>query len=95
MSTVELSFMGIGEPETFRCRVYGGAPEDPRRAFIDALATTGVLDCPAYDGWIAALQERGLVPPAPEFEPAPGGGRYARWRLTELGRRWAAAKEKG
>ena len=56
-----LYFMGEGEPETFRARIYGGDTEaDKKRlAFLRALATGGVLDCPAYDSWIAALQKRG------------------------------------
>jgi hypothetical protein len=55
--------------------------------FIVTLATTGVLDAPVYDKWVAALQERGWLPKEPEFEPAPDcNGRYARWRLTEQGR---------
>jgi hypothetical protein len=91
---VTLIPMGIGEPETFRCRVYDGTPDDTRqRSFLEALYTSGVLDCPAYDSAIGALQDRGWVPLEPEYEPAPGGGRYARWRLTEVGRRgWEAVR---
>lgn len=73
--------------ETFRGRVYGGdTKDDPRRAFVHALATTGVVDCPAYDPWVAALQERGWLPLQPELEPNPDGpGRIGRWRLTPAG----------
>lgn len=85
-----LLFMGVGPEEEFRGRVYGASDDDEeerrRRAFLEALATEGVLDCPAYDGWILALQDAGWVPSEPEFEPAEGGGRYARWRLTPRGR---------
>lgn len=92
-----LSFMGVDSPEEFRCRIYGAQDTDEderqRRAFLDTLATDGVLDCPAYDGWIRTLQGVGWVPDVPEFEPAPGGGRYARWRLTARGH--AAWREQG
>lgn len=88
--SVALSFMGVGEPETFRCRVYGGdvtrdQNEVERRAFVQRLATAGVIDCPAYDEWIAALDARGWV--AYRMEPNPAGeGRVKRWRLTDVGR---------
>lgn len=86
--------MGVGDPETFRCRIYG-AEDDPddieRAAFIDRLAGDGVIDCPAYDQWVIALIERGWLPDNPELEPNPDGpGRVGRWRLTDLGRAaWA------
>lgn len=89
MSTA-LSFLGVGEPDYFRCRVYGGdvardANELERHAFVQRLATTGVIDCPAYDEWIAALDARGWV--AYRMEPNPTGeGRVKRWRLTDVGR---------
>ena len=89
----------MGDPaivETFRCRIYGG--EDPDKAasvdFIERLATVGELDCPAYDGWVAALQARGWLADKPELEPNPDGpGKVGRWRLTDAGRAaWAAMK---
>lgn len=84
----ELSFLGVGEPEAFRCRVYGENDDDAkRRAFIEMLAGPGVIDCPAYDAWIDAFESRGQV--AGELEPNPDGpGKVKRWRLNERGRRW-------
>lgn len=43
---VELSFMGQGEPEAFRARIYDGVDEaeSARRAFVRTLHTHGVLD---------------------------------------------------
>jgi hypothetical protein len=87
--------MGAGEPEAFRCRIYGAA-EDPdeakRREFVAQLAGPGVLDCPAIDPWVAALQERGWLPEAPVLEPHPDGIHKAgRWYITAAGRdAWAA-----
>lgn len=82
--------MGEGEPETFRCRVYDYAPdghEQKRAEFVERLYTVGVIDCPAYDPWVEALQQRGWLPDSPELEPNPDGpGRVGRWRLTEHGR---------
>ena len=90
--------MGAGEPETFRCRIYGVA-EDPeaeakRRAFLAELAGPGVIDCPAIDPWVSALQERGWLPDSPELEPNPSGpGKLGRWRLTDTGRAaWAESE---
>lgn len=79
------------EPETVRCRVYGGECEDERAAFVERLAREGVIDCPAYDPWVAALQARGWLPAAPDLEPNPDGpGKVGRWRLTDVGRdEWA------
>ncbi len=83
-----LQFMGCGDVVEVRCRVYGGDDqgEDERRAFVVSLAGPGVLDCPAYDGWVKALQERGWLPDEPELEANPDGpGRVGRWRLTAKG----------
>jgi hypothetical protein len=87
--------MGAGEPETFRCRIYGVA-EDPeaeaaRREFVAQLAGPGVIDCPAIDPWVCALQARGWLRAQPELEPNPDGpGKIGRWRLTAKGREeWA------
>ena len=97
MSAATLVPMGLGEPEVFRARVYGGA-EDPaereRAEFIERLAGPGVIDCPAIDPWIAALQERGWLPAAPALEPNPTGeGKIGRWTLTDKGRtEWARMK---
>ncbi len=94
----ELSFMGICDVEPFRARVYGLAEQDRERlSFLRQLGTTGVLDCPAYDRWIQALQKRGWVPSEPDLEPVPGGGRgnHARWRLTPAGMLALARLEKG
>ncbi len=47
----------------------------------------GILDCPAFDAWIAALLARGYV--TGELEPnlVPTGPRVAkRWRLNDRGR---------
>lgn len=85
-----LQFMGVEAPEAFRGRVYGSAGEDSaelqREAFVKALETTGVIDCPAYDPWVLALQDRGWLASEPELEPAPDGGHHGRWRLTPRGR---------
>lgn len=89
-----LRAMGIGEPEEFRARIYDIEEDDGREAWLRALTTTGALDCPAYDPWVKALQERGWLPAEPEYEPAPGGGRHARWRMTERGRRELAERSK-
>lgn len=87
--------MGAGEPETFRCRIYGVA-EDPeaeskRRAFLAELAGPGVIDCPAIDPWVRALQARGWLPDRPVMEPHQDGVHKAgRWHLTDKGRaEWA------
>lgn len=88
-----LLFMGEGEPEAFRCRIYGAADEpDERTAFVEQLAGPGVIDCPAYDPWVVALQARGWLPESPVLEPNPDGpGRIGRWSLTDKGRaEWAA-----
>jgi hypothetical protein len=85
-------FMGnvSGLSETFRCRVYDGATTEDdreRRAFVERLAGPGVIDCPAYDSWVAALQARGWLPERPELEANPEGpGKVGRWLLTPLGR---------
>lgn len=92
---IRLSFMGECPPEEVRCRVFGqdaktnhsDGEEQARIAFLRDLGTTGVLDAPAFDGWIKALSERGWV--VDELEPAPGGGRFKRWRLSERGKREA------
>lgn len=83
----ELMFMGE-VPEVFRGRVYadvGTGEPDERVAFVQELATTGVLDCPAYDAWVAAFQDRGWLPESPDYENTPDG-KVARWRLTLVGR---------
>lgn len=84
MSAVELSFMGACEPETFRCRIYGTDAEDERVSFLRRLGGEGVLDAPIYDARLAEMEARGLV--SATFEPAAGGGRWKRWRLTQAGR---------
>lgn len=91
-----LRAMGIGEPEEFRARIYDGTEEEhpSLHQWLRATMTTGALDCPAYDQWVKALQERGWLPAEPEYEPAPGGGRHARWRMTERGRRELAERSK-
>ncbi|NBC16389.1 MAG: hypothetical protein GVY18_03630 [Bacteroidetes bacterium] len=83
MSTHTLSFMGVDPPEAFRCRIYGADPDDERDAFVRRLASHGVLDAPAYDGWTAALDRRGWV--TASYERCKGG-RHKRWRLSEAGR---------
>lgn len=78
------------EPEAVRCRVYGDdvtAEDRERAAFVDRLCGPGVIDCPAYDPWVAALQERGWLDERPELERNPDGpGRIGRWRITAQGR---------
>lgn len=77
--------MGLDDPEEVRCRVYGGEDGEAERvSFMHALAGPGVIDCPAYDGWVVALRERGWLPAEPEPNPD-GPGRIGRWRLTAKG----------
>lgn len=90
-----LLFMGE-QPEEFRCRIYGAfdVKDERKRAFVEALAGDGVLDAPAYDNWVMSLRERGWID-APKQEPAPHGGYFVRWKLSDKGRReWAAMKER-
>lgn len=87
---VTMLFMGVGEPEAFRCRVYGcdaeADEERQRLTFVKQLASDGVIDCPAFDGWVKALQGRGWLPEQPDLEPNPdGSGKVGRWRLTAKG----------
>lgn len=94
MSKVTLSFMGHCAPEEFRCRVYTGADqpegiERKRRNFVAQLAEDGVIECPAYDNWLLALEERGFafgaLVEAPEHGP---GAKVKRWYLTGAGQTW-------
>lgn len=100
MSTTTLLFMGDETiEETFRCRIYVADDEDyqQRRSFVESLAGDGVLDCPAFDNWIFALQARGWIDEKPAIEPiGDGSGRsYRRWKLNDKGRaEWAAMKER-
>ena len=84
-----LRFMGEGEPEAFRCRVYGEPARDPQteaaRAFLAELER-GWIETEEGDprhAAIAALESRGLV--ASRFEPT-RGGRLRIWFLTPAGR---------
>ncbi len=91
-----LRFMGEGDPEALRGRVYGAPDvdddfESKRRAFVEKLAAEGVIEAPAYDEWLARLRQRGWV--TDHFEPAPGGGHYRRWVLSSHGHlEWARIK---
>ena len=95
-----LRFMGIGEPETFRCRVYGDEP-DPHHAarvqFVSQLATGWVEteDGDPRHAAIAAMAERGYV--ESRFDSARdhglGAGLVRVWTLTDAGR--AVLKEGG
>ena len=90
-------FLFMGQPdhvESVRCRVYDATEEDPRAAFLRECEGPGAVDCPAYDQWVAALQERGWLPANPELVPNPDGpGRIGLWKLTPRGREeWAAIK---
>ncbi len=94
---ITLQFMGQpGQEEAVRCRVYGEAKGEPeRRAFVERLAGDGVLDCPAFDPWIEALQERGWLDAKPLLveHPTEPNAKAGLWRLTEFGRRaWEAAR---
>lgn len=82
---MKLLFMDEGPAEEFRGRVYvpRGEQEEERWAFLDRLATEGVIECPAYDGWLTALEQRGWV--YWEAERAPSGGYHRRWHLSQLG----------
>lgn len=88
---IALQFMGEGEPEFVRGRVYGAesAEDTKKRALLTAMANAGVIECPAYDNWLAALEGRGFaageLEPAPEYGP---GAKVMRWRLTDAGQRW-------
>lgn len=93
---VTLRAMGVGQPETFRCRVYGGEDEeeDRRRAFVNALATEGVLEAPVFDKWLKKLDSMGWV--FSELIPIPNSqseGKYKRWKLNEFGQQeWEKLK---
>lgn len=76
--------MGVDEPEVFRCRIYG-AEEDKRVDLIKRMASSGVLDCPAYDGATAALACAGWAEMQLEPNHGPEGGKVGRWRLTAAG----------
>lgn len=98
----ELRFMGRGDPEPFRCRIYGDVSDDDkaRAAFVERLGTVGVIDAPAWDTWIDALDAAGWLHGS--LEPNPEGDGYIkRWTLSDYGRaEWAqlkgdAAKEVG
>jgi len=94
-----LHFMGMrGHVDNVRCRVYGGQSdtkdEAKRLAFLRACASSGAVDCPAYDGWVSALQSRGWLPETPALEPNPDGpGQIGRWKLTDEGRKELARIE--
>ena len=96
-----LRFMGVDEPDEVRARVYGGGDgtdedEQARRSFVAELAGPGVIDCPAYDAWIAELNARGWLAPMAK-EPNPEGeGKIGRWRLNDKGREeWANIQRGG
>ncbi len=97
-----LRMLGVGEPEAFRGRVYGvdEQAETRRLAFVRELGRDGVIDAPVYDGWIAALIDRGWLAD-PTFEAATARqldgrpvGKVKRWRLNDAGRAALAAIEK-
>lgn len=98
MGTITLLFMGDENfEETFRARVYLAEDERHRRrvAFVESLANEGVIDCPAYDGWIGALRDRGWLDERPVLEPISRSNRlcHGRWKLNDKGRaEWAAMK---
>lgn len=98
--TTALLFMGDENfEETFRARVYIAEDEQHRRrrAFVEELATNGVIDCPAYDRWVRALQSRGWLDEKPVLEPFGDGTTrcHGRWKLNAKGRtEWAAMKAK-
>lgn len=83
-----LLLMGERCDDAVRCRVYDGTGEhDERLTFVRTCAGSGAIDCPAYDGWVAALQERGWLPGSPQLVANPDGpGRIGLWLLTDLGR---------
>jgi hypothetical protein len=94
MSVVTLRFLGLDEPETFRCRVYLASNNDPQheaaRSFVEALAVGWVeteLDDPRNHA-IEQLARRAWVDS--HFEPAAwrglGDGRVKVWTLTKVGR---------
>ena len=76
--------------DAVRSRIYGGEDteaEKQRVNFVKSCAGAGVIDSEAYDGFVAALQGRGWLPPKPDLEPNPdGAGKIGRWRLTAKGR---------
>lgn len=95
---VALSFMGVGDPEVFRCRVYGvdRQPDPAARAArheADVMSDAtgqGFIEAPAYDATIADLVSRGWLRPKPCMVPVDADndrlGRYAVWLATALGR---------
>lgn len=81
--------MGEGEPEAFRCRVYGGDDLETeaqrterlrRQALVAAQSPEGLVECPAYDEAIAYLRNSWVLKPEPERRPAEGGGYMHVWR---------------
>ena len=89
-----LRFMGLDEPETFRCRVYLAQTNDPQheaaRRFVEQLAVGWVeteLDDPRNHA-IEQLARRAWVDP--HFETAAsrgfGAGNVKVWTLTKAGR---------
>lgn len=85
------------DEKLFRARVYLAEDERHRRrvAFVESLANEGVIDCPAYDGWIGALRDRGWLDERPVLEPISRSNRlcHGRWKLNDKGRaEWAAMK---
>jgi len=90
-----LSFMGLDEPETFRCRVYVSpehdAQHDAAAAFVRQLASGWVEteDGDPRHGAIAALLERGYVKSMTESAKEHGlaaSGLVRVWTLTPRGR---------
>lgn len=94
----KLMFMGVMPDEEPRCRIYDATGQKPavdhRLVFLRTCAGPGAIDCPAYDGWVEALQARGWLPKRPELERNPDGpGSIGRWFLTDAGREGLAMVE--
>lgn len=89
-----LRAMGVGEPETFRCRVYNEQPTTEElhrkhREFIIEQAATerGFIEAPAFDAALAELVAEGVINPTREIVHVDGIGlephqKVAVWRLA-------------
>ena len=90
--TSRYRMLGVGEPETFRCRVYGEPPapattEEVLLAHVMAQAIgAGLIEAPAFDAAISFAHANGWIVSRMEPNPGPGGGRVKVWVATPKGR---------
>lgn len=96
-----LSFMGVSEPESFRCRVYDGrveSTEERARVMMAQLYSPEgwtEIDSLAFDRAVEELRRRGWLPQDGELVPLKSGpGKVKVWRLTPAGRAaWEAMRD--